>query len=75
MPRARKTHDEFRLFGKYAAGWEEVTCELTREQIRKRYREYVVNQPGVEYKWTGPHRVKNDPPVNHFHRTISLTVH
>lgn len=34
------------LQGNYGHGWEDLTTEQTRDEIRARYDEYVVNEGG-----------------------------
>lgn len=57
MARKRKTADEYRVWGHYGHGWEEVTAESTGADARARLREYRENDPRHTYKMTGPHRV------------------
>lgn len=47
----RKTEDEFQIHGYFpGTGWEEVTCEVTREAARANLKEYRENDPGTAYK-------------------------
>lgn len=64
MAYIRKTTDEYRLFGNYGHGWEEVCAESTRAEIKARYVEYRENETDVAHKWTGPHRVKTEGAVS-----------
>lgn len=41
----RKTQDEFILLGDYGQGFEELTAESTRLEIRQRLKEYRENDP------------------------------
>lgn len=56
MAYKRKTADEYRIFGDYGQGWEEVTAETTRTQAKARLKEYRENE-SYPFKLTGPHRV------------------
>lgn len=38
--------DEYVLQGNYGCGWEDLTAEETREEIRDRYRDYEHNEGG-----------------------------
>jgi hypothetical protein len=58
LSRPRKTEDEYRVFGDYGQGWEELTAEETAAGARRRVAEYNAESPGHRHKWTGPHRVK-----------------
>lgn len=58
--KARKTYDEYQVHGWYAAGWEEVTAEDTREQAIQRLKEYRDNEPGRAFKLVRK-RVKIEP--------------
>lgn len=49
MAYARKTRDEYELQGNYGCGWECLTTEDTRKDIRARLREYRENEGG-EYR-------------------------
>jgi len=46
MPYQRKTTDEYVLQINYGHGFEDVTCETTRKEIRERLKEYEENEPG-----------------------------
>lgn len=46
----RKTEDEFQIHGLFEGGWEEVTCEVTREAARQNLKEYRENDPSHSYK-------------------------
>lgn len=45
MAYIRKTIDEYRVEQLTAEGWEEVCCEFSRREARKRLKEYQLNQP------------------------------
>jgi hypothetical protein len=61
MAYTRKTRDEFVLQGNYGYGngWEDLTAEETRKEIRARLREYRENEGG-NYRIVC-RRVKIDP--------------
>jgi hypothetical protein len=46
----RKTEDEFQIHGDYGYGFEEVTCEVTRQLAREQLKCYRENEPGVAFK-------------------------
>jgi hypothetical protein len=46
MAYQRKTRDEYELQGNYGQGWECLTTEDTRADIRARLREYRENEGG-----------------------------
>jgi len=48
-PYVRKTEDEYVLQGRYGHGWEDLTAETTRKEIKQRLREYQENEGG-EYR-------------------------
>lgn len=48
--RDRKTYDEFQIHGLYVYGWEEVTCELSYSEAKKRITEYRKNEPYISFK-------------------------
>lgn len=45
----RKTEDEWAIIGHYAAGAEEVTCEITRKAAKENLKAYRENEPGVSF--------------------------
>lgn len=47
MAYQRKTRDEFELQGNYGQGWECLTTEDSRAEIRQRLREYQENEGGA----------------------------
>lgn len=42
----RKTKDIYILQG-YYSGWEDLTAEETRQEIKQRYKEYKENEPAT----------------------------
>ncbi len=46
MAYERKTTDNFELEGNYGFGWEYLTAEETRKEIRQRLKEYRENEGG-----------------------------
>ena len=50
MAYQRKTRDECDLLGNYGDGWDRLVTEDSYSEIKKRYREYVENQPVIPYK-------------------------
>jgi len=53
MARQRKTRDVFVLQGNYGYGhgWEDITEEYTRAEIRERLREYRTNAGEYRYRY------------------------
>ena len=58
----RKTHDEWRVWGFYPTGKEELTACLSYRAARDNLRDYITNAPEITYRLTGPHRVPGPPP-------------
>jgi hypothetical protein len=50
MAYIRKTVDEWRVYGLYIHGWEEVTCEETYREGRERLKEYRENEPETRFR-------------------------
>jgi hypothetical protein len=50
--RVRKTRDVWVVQGNYGygQGWEDVTAEETRDEIKQRLREYRENEPGTPFR-------------------------
>lgn len=46
----RKTEDEYEIQGDYGFGFETVTTEVTRRDVKKQIRLYRENEPGVDFK-------------------------
>lgn len=57
MAYQRKTADEWRIWGNYGYGWDEVAAEETRAAARAQLACYRENEPRAVHKMTGPHRV------------------
>jgi hypothetical protein len=55
----RKTEDEFEILGFYTQGWELVTTETNRKDVRDQLKCYRENEPGVPFKWR-----KKRVPIN-----------
>jgi len=55
----RKTEDEFEILGFYRHGWEVVTTETNRKDVREQLKCYRKNEPGIQFK-----SVKRRVPIN-----------
>lgn len=42
---------EYYLYADYGKGWEFIHCELTKEAIMERIKEYRTNAPQYKYKF------------------------